>query len=45
MTRLISGRVSHQYRLALKNNDGDPARVKAEIDEIPLHLGPNYAMH
>ena len=42
MSYAISGRVTHLYRLALKNNYGDPARAKAEIDAIPLHLGANY---
>ena len=41
MTRAISGRVSHLYRLALEFNEGNPTRAKAEIDAIPFHLGAN----
>ena len=41
MTRSISGRISHLYRLALENNDENPTGAKDEINAIPYHLGAN----
>ena len=41
MTRSLSGKFSHLYRLALRNNEGNPTGAKAEINAIPSHLGAN----
>ena len=41
MTRSISGRISHFYRLALENNYDNSKKAKYEIDAIPFHLGAN----
>ena len=41
ITRSISGRISHLYRLVLENNEGNPTGAKAEIDAIPFHVGAN----
>ena len=39
MTRSISGRISHLYRLALEKEN--PTGAKDEINAIPYHLGAN----
>ena len=41
MTRSIAGRISHLYRLALENNEGNPTSAKDEINAIPYHIGAN----